>query len=135
MHPSLGPHGDAQRGPVDPFRGVSRAEVPVRYASPRERALAETTVPQWRDLAAEPVYEAPSPEELLCRGVSCVSTVVTGLLILPVLFALAVVVGGFAGSLMALELLYAYVFATATFLLFHLLAGLLRWTVQAPPIA
>ncbi len=60
------------------------------------------------------------------------SRVMTGLLILPTLFALAVVAGGFAASLMALEFVFAYLFAAVALFLFYLLAGCLRWTVQTP---
>ncbi len=58
--------------------------------------------------------------------------VITGLLVVPTLYALAVVAGGFAGSLMALKLLNACLFAVVAPFLFHVLARLLRWTVQAP---
>lgn len=133
MNPSIGLHGTAHRGPADPFRGVSRAEVPVRYANPRERALADTAVPPWQDLSKQPIYETPSPARVRWRAAACLSRIVTGMLLLPALFGLAVVSGGFVGSLVALELQHACIFGAIALFFFQLVGGLLRWTVQAPP--
>ena len=118
---------------MDPFRGVSQVEIPRRYASPRERALADTEVPQWTSLSTNRIQlPPPSGCALALRGFSYVSRAITALLVLPVLFTLAVAVGGIVGSLVGLQLVNAYLFATLGFFVWQVLAGLLRWTVREP---
>ncbi len=132
MMPSIELRDDAQRHRHGPFRGVSSVEIHARNDSPRERALAETENPRWRDLSRDRLYEPPTPTSLVWRGLLWLTRLVAGLLLLPTLFLCAVVMGGFAGSLLGLQFFNAYVFAALAYFLFHLLAGLLRWTVQAP---
>lgn len=133
MNPSNGPYGDAPGHGADPFRGVSQVEIPRRYRSPRERALAETHVPQWTNLSANRI-RLPPPSEcaLAWRGFIFITRGVTAVLVMPVLFALAIAAGGIVGSLMALQFVHAYIFAALGYFAWYLLAGLLRWTIQVP---
>lgn len=131
MTSSIGPHRDAQGHPGDPFRGVSRVELPQRSLSPREQALAETTVPPWRDICTHRIRgRLPTPCSWQQRGFVCLTRMVTGLLIVPTLFAFGLVAGGVVGSLMATQFAGACLFVALGFPLWHLLAGLLRWTVS-----
>jgi len=128
MNPVIGPCGDAR--PRDPFRGVSLLEIPRRYASARERALADTRTPRWPDLSEDRIYEPPSAASVVWRGVLWLSRVATGLLILPTLFGLALTVGGFIGCAMAQDFRVALSFVTLALMAWYLLVGLLQWTVQ-----
>lgn len=116
---------------MDPFRGVSQVEIPRRYTSPRERALAETEVPQWTSLSINRIQlPPPSGRALAWRGFIFITRGVTAVLVMPVLFVLAIAAGGIAGSLMALHLVHAYIFAALGYFAWYLLAGLVRWTIQ-----
>lgn len=132
MNPSSGPRDDAPGHGGDPFRGVSQAEIPRRYSSARERALAETEVPQWTNLSTNRIQlPPPSGCALAWRAVIGLTRVITALLILPTLFAFATLAGGVAGSLMAFEFVLALIFCSLALYAWVLLAGLLRWTIHA----
>ncbi len=116
----------------DPFRGVSRVEIPKRYSSPRERALAETAVPAWPRLLGAPV-PAPPAKPAVVRLALGLLRVVAGLLLVFALFGLSLILAACAAFLADCHMITASL-ACAVLGLVDVYSALqlLRWTVHGP---